>query len=122
MYLIKENHIAAAGDQILALKNIQRHAQRTGAAMEIEVRNIAELKRILEYKPDYILLDNFSITNLKKAVRIAKSFDKKIILEASGNINLKNVDMVAATGVDRISVGALTHSAPALDLSFRVID
>ena len=122
MYLIKENHIAAEGDQTRALEKIKRDSVKTKARIEIEVKSFAEMKRILVYKPDFILIDNFSVSDMKKAMRIAKSFDRKIILEASGNINLKNVEKVAATGVDRISIGALTHSAPALDLSFRILD
>lgn len=122
MYLIKENHISAAGEAITALKKISEHRKKTGAKIEIEVKSIMELKRILKYKPDYILLDNFTVGNLKQAVRLTKAANSKIILEASGNISLKNAGRVAATGVDRISVGALTHSAPALDLSFRIID
>jgi nicotinate-nucleotide pyrophosphorylase (carboxylating) len=122
MYLIKENHIAAAGDQLAALNKVLKHRKKTGAKIEIEVRNIAELKRIINSRPDFILLDNFSLGDLKKAVALVKSHGGGMILEASGNINLRNAARVAATGVDRISVGALTHSAPALDLSFRVLD
>jgi len=120
MYLVKENHIAAAGGMSAALEKIKRHRKRTGAKVEVEVRNIAELKAVFPLKPDYILLDNFNIRQMKKAVVLAKAAGRGILLEASGNIKLNNIRKIASTGVDRISIGALTHSAPALDLSFRI--
>ena len=122
MYLIKENHIASAGGILAALGSIRKHALKTRAKIEIEVRSISELKLVLPYRPDYVLLDNFSLADTRKAVEITKTERKKTLLEASGNISLKNIRKVAATGVDRISIGALTHSAPALDLSFRIRD
>ncbi|UCC78805.1 MAG: carboxylating nicotinate-nucleotide diphosphorylase [Candidatus Zixiibacteriota bacterium] len=122
MYLVKENHMAAAGGILVALGKVRRSSLRTGAKIEVEVRSISELKLVLPYNPDYILLDNFSLPDLKKAVEITRIKSKKSLLEASGNINLKNVNRVATTGVDRVSIGALTHSAPALDLSFRILD
>ena len=120
MYLVKENHIAAAGGLEAAMRLAIEHRRKTKARLEVEVRNLTELKKVLPFKPDYILLDNFTIPRLKKAVLVAKSIRPGIILEASGRINLKTVKRVAATGVDRISIGKLTHSAPALDLSFKV--
>ena len=122
MYLVKENHIAAAGGMLAALEKIEKHRKRTGAKVEVEVRNIAELKSVLPLRPDYVLLDNFNIRQMKKAVELAGSAGRGILLEASGNINLDNIRIIASTGVDRISIGALTHSAPALDLSFRITD
>jgi len=122
MYLVKENHIAAAGGMLAALEKIKKHRKRTGAKVEVEVRNIAELKAVLPLKPDYILLDNFNIRQMKKAVELAGSAGREILLEASGNINLDNIRIIASAGVDRISIGALTHSAPAMDLSFRIAD
>jgi len=121
MYLIKENHIAASGGIDNALRSVTRHKKRTGAKIEIEVKNLDELKVALEYDPDYLLLDNFNVSELKKSVRYARSICPKAILEASGNMNQKTVRRVAMTGVDRISVGKITHSAPALDLSLKVI-
>ena len=122
MYLIKENHVAAVSGMLNALEKIQKHNLKTGLKIEVEVRDISELKLVLAYKPDYILLDNFTPSELKTAIKLARLKSKKIVLEASGNINLKNIIRVAASGVDRISIGALTHSAPALDLSFRILD
>ncbi len=120
MYLVKENHMAAAGGILEALGKVQKSSLRTGAKIEVEVRSVSELKLVLPYSPDYILLDNFTLPDLRKAIKITKAESGKTLLEASGNINLRNVNRVAATGVDRISIGALTHSAPALDLSFRI--
>jgi nicotinate-nucleotide pyrophosphorylase (carboxylating) len=122
MYLVKENHIAAAGGLREALEKTMDHRKKTGVKVEVEVRSLSELKTVLPFKPDYILLDNFSAARLRKAVVLAKSASRKSILEASGNINLKNIKIISSTGVDRISIGALTHSAPALDLSFRILD
>ncbi len=121
MYLVKENHIAAAGGLEAAMRLAIEHGRKTRAMLEVEVRNLTELKKVLPFKPDYILLDNFTVPGLRKAVTLAKSIHPGIILEASGRIDLKTVKKVAATGIDRISVGKLTHSAPALDLSFKVI-
>jgi nicotinate-nucleotide pyrophosphorylase (carboxylating) len=122
MYLVKENHVAAAGGLEKALERVERHRKRTGAKIEVEVRNIDELRLALKYRPDYILLDNFTIAMLKKGVRLSREFDPKVILEASGNVSLETVRRIAATGVDRISAGRITHSAPALDLSLKITE
>jgi nicotinate-nucleotide pyrophosphorylase (carboxylating) len=121
MYLIKENHIVAAGGLEAAMQRAIEHKRKTKARLEVEVRNLLELKKALSFKPDYILLDNFTVPRLRKAARLAKSIRPGIILEASGGIDLKTVGKVAAAGIDRISIGRLTHSAPALDLSFKVV-
>ncbi|OGC96282.1 MAG: nicotinate-nucleotide diphosphorylase (carboxylating) [candidate division Zixibacteria bacterium RBG_16_53_22] len=120
MYLIKENHIAATGGFREALEKVESHRRKTRAKIEIEVRNLDELGIALSYRVDYILLDNFSFAALKKAVSIARGH--KVILEASGNVNKANVRKTALTGVDRISIGRITHSAPALDLSMKVVE
>jgi nicotinate-nucleotide pyrophosphorylase (carboxylating) len=122
MYLLKENHIAAAGGIDEALTAAARHRKKTKAALEVEVKNLRELREVLQFEPDFVLLDNFSVSSLRKAVAVAGSLSPKIILEASGNMDLKRIGEVAATGVKRISVGRMTHSAPALDLSFRIED
>lgn len=120
MYLIKENHNAAAGGLAKALDDVARHQAKTGAKIEVEVKNFEELKTALLFKPDYILLDNFSVAMLRKSVKFAKKINSKVLLEASGNVSLKTVCKIASTGVDRISVGSITHSAPVLDLSLKV--
>ena len=108
-YLIKDNHIASSNikDLVsLAIKN------KKGKKITVEVDSLKQLKDILGLKFSTVLFDNMNIQNLKKGVKIAKKYYET---EASGNINLKNVKLVAATGVDRISIGSITHSAPAID-------
>ncbi len=120
MYLIKENHIAAAGGLAEALRRVSEDRKRTRAKVEIEVKNIDELRIALHHRVDYILLDNFTPVLLKKAISIARGH--KAILEASGNVTKANVRKIALTGVDRISIGRITHSAQALDLSLKIMD
>ena len=122
MYLIKENHIAAVGGIEKALTMARAHRRKTGARIEIEVKDLAELRLALRLKPDFILLDNFTVPLLRKAVNIAREIDPKVVLEASGNVSLETVKKIAATGVDRISVGSITHSAPVLDLSMKILE
>jgi nicotinate-nucleotide pyrophosphorylase (carboxylating) len=122
MYLIKENHVAAAEGLENALKLVSAHRKRTKAKIEVEVKNIDELKTAMKYKPDYILLDNFSLSMLRNGVRLAKTIDPRVVLEASGNVSSKSVKKIASTGIDRISVGKITHSAPVLDLSLKVME
>ena len=113
MVLIKENHIAAAGGLAAAVARV-RAGDPLRRPIEVEVRTLDELRIALELAVDRILLDNMSLEQLRAAVALTAG---RVPLEASGNITLANVAAVAATGVDYISVGALTHSAPALDLS-----
>ena len=115
--LAKDNHWAALGKE--NGRAFQRLKKR-GKFVEIEVRDLKELVYVLPFKPDAVLLDNFSIPKLKIAVRIAAAFRNRPILEASGGIHLANISKIAKTGVDRISVGALTHSAPAVDFSLEL--
>jgi nicotinate-nucleotide pyrophosphorylase (carboxylating) len=88
-------------------------------AIEIEVDTLDQLKQALPHAPSAILLDNFSLTDLRAAVKLAKG---QTLLEASGGITIENVFSVAETGVDVISIGALTHSARALDIGLDVVD
>ena len=114
-YLIKDNHIATSDIKNLvnlAIKN------KKGKKITVEVDSLVQLKKILGLKFNTVLFDNMNIKNLKTGVKIAKEYYET---EASGNINLKNVKKVAATGVSRISVGAITHSAPAIDLKFEIL-
>ncbi len=114
MVLIKENHIAAVGGITQAVALV-RTTDKKKRAIEVEVRNLDELREVLELNVDQILLDNMSTEQMHEAVRITNGRTK---LEASGNISLENVAAVAATGVDIISIGKLTHSVQALDISF----
>jgi len=119
--LIKENHIRLAGGVSAALKAAQA-AKGRAAWIEIEVTNLNELRSALAHTPDVILLDNMSPSLVRQAVDEVRmhSAPKKIRTEASGGISLDNVREFAEAGVDWISVGALTHSAPAVDLSFEI--
>jgi nicotinate-nucleotide pyrophosphorylase (carboxylating) len=111
--MIKDNHIVAAGGIASAVAGARRRAPHT-SRIEVEVANLDELTQALEARADIIMLDNFSLPDLAEAVRRARG---KAILEASGGITLQTLAAVAATGVDVISVGALTHSAPAADIA-----
>lgn len=118
MVLVKENHIAAAGGVAAALRQV-RDAHGDQYPIEVEVTTLDELAAALPLSPDIVLLDNMDLPTLRQAVDRAGD---AVTLEASGGITLDTVAAVADTGVDRISVGALTHSAPALDLSLRTDD
>ena len=113
MVLIKENHIAAAGSMTAAVEKIRNNLQKN-LFIEVEVKNIGELKEALPLKVDRILLDNMSPNEMRKAVKIT---NRQIPLEASGNVGLDNIAAIAETGVQFISVGELTHTVKALDIS-----
>lgn len=116
MYLIKDNHIEAAGSISKAVKLVKEHQQEneTSFKIEVEVKNIDELLEALESGVDVIMLDNFCVEDMIKAVEITNN---NCLLEASGGITIENVREVAETGVDYISIGALTHTVTALDIS-----
>ena len=113
-YLIKDNHIASSNLKTLVLKAIKN---KKGKKITVEVDTIQQLKSILGLKFNTLLLDNMSIKNLRKGVKIA---NKLYETEASGNVNLKNVKAIASTGVNRISVGSITHSVPAVDFKLEI--
>jgi nicotinate-nucleotide pyrophosphorylase (carboxylating) len=113
MVLIKDNHIDAAGSITAAVTA----ARQSGLAIEVEVRTFDELREALALNVDRIMLDNMNEAQMREAVAITAG---RVPLEASGNMTLERVAVVAATGVDYISIGALTHSAPALDLSMKL--
>lgn len=110
--LIKDNHIIAAGGIGAALNKAREHAGHM-VKVEIEVATLEELSEALAHQPDAVLLDNMPVATLKKAVADVAG---RAITEASGGVNLDTVHAIAETGVDLISVGALTHSAPVLDI------
>ncbi len=110
--LIKDNHIAAAGGVAAAMKRARAAAGHL-TCIEIEVDTLEQLREALVHAPSAVLLDNFSLANLRAAVKLAKG---ATMLEASGGVTIENVFAVAETGIDVISVGALTHSARALDV------
>ena len=113
-FLIKDNHIASSELKFLVQKAIKN---KKGKKITVEVDNLKQLKLILGLKFNTILFDNMNIENLKMGVKLAKKYYKT---EASGNITLKNVKSVSKTGVDRISVGSITHSAPAIDFKLEI--
>ena len=122
MVLIKDNHVDAAGGIVQAIERARSYLGEKGIAMkiEVEVRSIDELRQAVSAGPDIILLDNFSVDELSGTVSYARENAPGILLEVSGNVGLHNVTEIAETGVDYISVGELTHSVRALDLSMTV--
>jgi nicotinate-nucleotide pyrophosphorylase (carboxylating) len=124
--LIKDNHLAALKAQLPVATDHIREAVRLarkshpGAAIEVEVTSVDEAQRALEAGADELLLDNMSLRDMTDAVRLAAKRKPRPLLEASGGITLASARAVADTGVDFISMGAITHSAPALDLSLEV--
>jgi len=113
--LIKDNHIAIDGNIRKLVKRAIKN--RKGKKITVEVDNIIQLKKIMGLKFDRILFDNMSSKNLRKAVKLSKNFYET---EASGGVTLKNIRKIASTGVKRISVGQITHSAPAVDFKLEI--
>lgn len=123
MVLIKENHTRAVGGVGAALRTARPEAARQGLEVEVEVGSMAELEEALDVGADRVLLDNMGVEELRRAVeRVRSHRGPRPLLEASGGIGLDTVRAIAETGVDLISVGAITHSAPALDLSLLVVE
>ena len=118
--LIKNNHIALAGGMIPALERAHRN-RRGEQPIEVEVRNLQELEQALAHGAETVLLDNMAVEDVKKAVERCAHAERRIPVECSGGIGLENVRTYAETGVDFISVGALTHSTFATDMSLRVV-
>jgi nicotinate-nucleotide pyrophosphorylase (carboxylating) len=118
--LIKNNHIALAGGIKPVLERAHRNRRGT-QPIEVEVRTLTELEEALTYGAEAILLDNMPVQEVREAVERCSHANRRIPLESSGGINLENVRTYAEAGVDFISVGALTHSAPAVDLSLRIV-
>ncbi len=133
MLLIKDNHIAAAGSIARAVElmreyfkspefNLQFEMKEEDVQIEMEVTNESQMKEALACGIKRLLLDNQSLESLQKLVQSARQLDSSVKLEASGGVTLENVAAIAATGVDFISIGALTHSAPAIDFSLEVME
>ncbi len=115
--LIKENHIRSAG----GIKEAVKRARTANMEIEVETETLDEVREAVSTGVDIIMLDNMDIAAMKEAVDIIRKGKGKILIEASGGINLENILDVAATGVDRISIGALTHSPRILDISLEVV-
>ena len=129
--LIKENHIAAAGGIIEVMAQsfalcskpdlVKKTTSTANISIQIEVENLNQLQQALDAGATSILLDNFSTALLNEAVRTNQQFEKPAVLEASGGISLANVREIALTGVDRISIGAITKNVQAIDFSMRIL-
>ena len=113
-FLIKDNHIASSDLKFLVKKAIKN---KKGKKITVEVDNLKQLKLILGLKFNTILFDNMNIKSLRDGVKLAKKYYET---EASGNVTLKNIKSISKTGVDRISVGSITHSAPAMDFKLEI--
>jgi len=118
--LIKDNHIEAAGGIENAVR-LARQGKGKGKNIEVETGSLADVGQALSAGAEIIMLDNMPLDRMKKAVNLIRNNSKTATIEASGNVNLDNVRSIAKTGVDCISVGALTHSAPAADISLKII-
>jgi len=120
--LIKDNHREVSHPQMSIPEIIACFRKKTKVPIEIEVDTLEQFKHAVIAKPDYILLDNMSLAQMKKAVTLNKKIHpkKRPLLEASGGITLKSTRAVAKTGVDRISVGALTHSHRSINVSMEI--
>jgi len=118
--LIKNNHIALAGGVVSALERAL-HNRRGSQPIEIEVRSLDELQQVLEHGAETVLLDHLSVEDVRKAVEICARLPRRIPVECAGGITLENIRAYAESGVDFISVGALTHASVAVDMSLRVL-
>jgi nicotinate-nucleotide pyrophosphorylase (carboxylating) len=116
--LIKDNHLAGIGGDVRrAVEAARAYPGNAGLPVEVEVDTLEQLEAALAVKADIVLLDNMTLEQLRAAVARRDAIAPRVLLEASGGVNLTTVGDIAATGVDRISVGAITHSAPALDIA-----
>ncbi|MCX7988745.1 MAG: carboxylating nicotinate-nucleotide diphosphorylase [Thermodesulfovibrio sp.] len=113
--LVKDNHIKIAGSVKEALIKVKKNSVHQ--KVEVEVKNLAELKDAISLGADIVMLDNMDIETMKKAVKLAKN---KVLLEASGGVSLDNIREIASIGIDFVSIGALTHSARAVDISMKI--
>ena len=121
MVLIKDNHRSAYQSRMSLREMIKRAKKVSNKPVEVEVNNLIQLKQALSAHPDIILLDNMPLKQIKKAVTLIRKMKKRPLLEVSGRVNLENVRAIAKTGIDRISIGALTHTRKAIDISLEVI-
>jgi nicotinate-nucleotide pyrophosphorylase (carboxylating) len=112
--LIKDNHLAAVDGDIGIAVERARAVGPTGIKVEVECDNLEQVRRAIDAGADVILLDNMSLVDMREAVKLVGG---EVVTEASGGVSLETVRQIAETGVNWISVGALTHSAPALDLA-----
>ncbi len=117
--LIKDNHIEAAGGIENAVR-LARQGKGRRKKVEVETGTLSEVNQALSAGADMIMLDNMPLDRMRKAVKLIRKRNASVLIEASGNVNLANVSSIAKTGIDCISVGLLTHSAPAADISLKI--
>jgi nicotinate-nucleotide pyrophosphorylase (carboxylating) len=129
--LIKDNHIRACGKVSSAIRRVKESLKNEAFVsrfdlknfkVEVETKNIKEVKEAIQSKADWIMLDNMPLPQIKEAVRMVRSNKRRIKIEVSGRVNLNKIKKIVQLGVDYISVGALTHSAKALDLSLELLE
>lgn len=120
MVLIKDNHIEIAGGITNAVNAVRANCKKKNLFIEVEVKTMEELKEAVALKVNRVMLDNMSIEQIEKAIDIVRSADKKIEIEVSGGVNLDNVTNFKELDIDYISIGALTHSAPAIDIALKI--
>lgn len=123
MVLIKDNHRQACPDSCSIGQMIQLARLKTKKPVEVEVDNLQQLQEALQARPDVVLLDNMSLTEIKNAVALKKKYPacQHIELEVSGNVNINTIRAIARIGVERISIGALTHTKKAIDFSLELV-
>ncbi len=124
MVLIKDNHLKVLSDKLLladVIKKIRKKIPRK-IQIEVETENLGQIREALDAQADVIMLDNMNIKRLEEALNLIKAmrYNDKPLVEVSGGVNLSNIKTIAALGVDRISIGALTHSSQALDISLEI--
>ncbi|MFA5094927.1 MAG: nicotinate-nucleotide diphosphorylase (carboxylating), partial [Candidatus Omnitrophota bacterium] len=120
--LIKDNHIAAAKNNWDLIAEAVKSARKKRIKSEVEVQDLTQFKRVLEMGPDIIMLDNMTLKEIKQAVKLRDNGYFEVKLEISGGVNLRNIRKFASSGVDLVSIGALTHSAKAIDFSLEIVE
>uniref|UniRef100_A0A7C6AF46 Probable nicotinate-nucleotide pyrophosphorylase [carboxylating] n=1 Tax=candidate division WOR-3 bacterium TaxID=2052148 RepID=A0A7C6AF46_UNCW3 len=120
MVLIKDNHIEIAGSITNAVNAVRKNSKKKKIFIEVEVKTINELKEAVDLKVDRVMLDNMNLEQIDQAIRIVRAASRKIEIEVSGGVNLDNIINYADLDIDFISIGALTHSAPAVDIALKM--
>ena len=124
MVIIKDNHMKICKKEKLPIVEIIASVKRKiphGTKVEIEASDLRDIKFATAPGVDIVMLDNMNLKTLRRAVKIIRALKKDIIIEISGNVNLKNITKIAKLDVDRISIGKITHSAPSIDFSLEVV-
>jgi len=120
MVLIKDNHIEIAGSITNAVNAVRKNSKKKKIFIEVEVKTIDELKEAVDLKVDRVMLDNMNLEQIDQAIKLVRNLSRKIEIEVSGGVNLDNIINYADFDIDFISIGALTHSAPAVDIALKM--